>query len=100
MRALPPLHLAAYALLAVFFVASVLPSPYAQAWPDSVRDVAASLALARGERFPLVGPQINLGPHIGPAWIWLQAPALVFSPSLAAASVYIALVAGLKFVLL
>lgn len=100
MHATPRLHLAALAVLALLFVASVVPSPYAQAWPDSVRDVAASLALARGERFPLVGPQINLGPHIGPAWIWLQAPALLVSPSFAAASIYIALVAGLKFFLL
>lgn len=77
--------------------ASVLPSPYATLWPDTVRDISVSLALVRGESIPLAGPPINFGPHIGPAWFWLLAPALAFFPSMVAASVWVAVLASLKF---
>ena len=84
----------------VLVVASVAPAPYALLWPDTVRDLSASLALARGESVPLAGPPINFGPYLGPAWIWLQAPILVLATTLTAASVYVAIVGALKFVLL
>jgi hypothetical protein len=84
----------------VLMAAYCLPSPYATLWPDTVRDLSASLAFARGQSFPLAGPPINFGPHMGPAWIWLQALPLVFFSSLTAVSVYVALVASLKFLLL
>ena len=86
------------ALVVVLMVAYCLPAAYVTIWPDTVRDLAASLALARGEAIPLVGPgPINFGPYAGPAWIWLQAPPLVAFPSFVATSIYVAIVASLKF---
>ncbi len=86
------------AVIGVLMFAYCLPAAYATLWPDTVRDLAASLSLARGEAIPLVGPgPINYGPYAGPAWIWLQAPPLVFFPSLTATSIYVAIVASLKF---
>ena len=77
-----------------------LPASGVTLWPDTVRDLSASLALARGESFPVLGPPINFGPHLGPAWIWLQAVVLLFWPTLTATSLYVAAVASLKFPLL
>jgi hypothetical protein len=88
------------ALALVAAAVSVVPSPYATLWPDTVRDVSQSLAMARGETLPLAGPSINLGPHLGPASIWLQAIALAIAPSFVATTVFAALIAALKFPLL
>src|SRR5437868_6900459 len=85
-------------VIGALMLAYCLPAAYVTLWPDTVRDLTASLALARGEAIPLVGPgPINFGPYAGPAWIWLQAPPLVFFPSFVATSLYVALVASLKF---
>jgi 4-amino-4-deoxy-L-arabinose transferase-like glycosyltransferase len=85
-------------VIGVLMLAYCLPAAYVTLWPDTVRDLAASLALARGEAIPLVGPgPINFGPYAGPAWIWLQAPPLVFFHSFAVTSLYVALIASLKF---
>lgn len=88
------------ALVMALALASVVPAPYAILWPDTVRDVSISLAFARGDSVPLAGPPVNFGPHLGPAWIWLQAIPLALAPSLVAASVFVAAVAALKFPLL
>jgi hypothetical protein len=86
------------AVIAALMLAYCLPAAYVTLWPDTVRDLASSLALARGEAFPLTGPgPINFGPYAGPAWIWLQAPPLLFVPTFVATSVYVAFVASLKF---
>jgi hypothetical protein len=79
---------------------AVLPFREATLLPDTVRDLGASLRLARGQDWPLVGPAINFGPPLGPAWVWLQAVPLLFSKSLAAVSLYVATVASLKYWLL
>src|SRR5258706_10326590 len=85
------------ALVVLLMVAYCLPAEYVTLWPDTARDFAASLSLARGEAIALVGPgPINFGPYAGPAWIWLQAPPLVFFPSFVATSIYVAIVASLK----
>jgi hypothetical protein len=84
-------------LVGLLMVAYCLPAAYVTLWPDTVRDLAASLSLARGEAIALVGPPINFGPYAGPAWIWLQAPPLVFFPTFVATSIYVAFVASLKF---
>jgi hypothetical protein len=77
-----------------------MPARHATMLPDTVRDLAASLSLANGESMPLAGPPINFGPKLGPVWIWLQALVLPFSRSLTAVSIYVAIVASLKFPLL
>ena len=85
-------------MIALLMVAYCLPAAYVTVWPDTVRDLASSLLLARGEKIPLTGPgPINFGPYAGPAWIFLQAPPLLFSASFTATSVYVAFVASLKF---
>ena len=85
-------------LIGALMLAYCLPAAFVPLWPDTVRDLASSLALARGEAIPLLGPgPINHGPYAGPAWIYLQAPPLVFFPTLVAASIYVAIVASLKF---
>jgi hypothetical protein len=89
------------ALIGLLMLAYCLPAAYVTIWPDTVRDLGASLSLARGESLPLVGPgPINFGPYAGPAWIWLQAPPLLLSPTFVAVSIYVAIVASLKFPLL
>src|SRR5260221_5169726 len=88
---------AGIAVVAIVTIAFVVPAPFATLWPDTVRDASASLALARGEAFPLAGPSINFGPSLGPAWIWVQSVPFLFGASLAAASVYVAVLASLKF---
>ena len=77
--------------------ASILPAPFATLWTDTVRDLSASLALARGESIPWVGPSINFGPNLGPISLWLVAPVLAVAPSLAAAATWTAALASLKF---
>ena len=89
-----------WTLLAGLVLAACLPAPHVALWPDPVRDLSASLDLARGERVPLAGPPINFGPHLGPAWTWLQALPLLVAHSLAAVSVFVALVGAFKLVLL
>jgi hypothetical protein len=82
-------------------VAYCLPSPYVTLWADTVRDLGASLSLARGQSIPLTGPgPINFGPYAGPAWVWLQALPLFAWPSFVATSVFVAIVGSLKFPLL
>src|SRR5258708_30070089 len=98
--ATPHIHFPAMwrALIAALMLAYCLPAAYVTLWPDTVRDLCASLSLARGEAIPVVGPgPINFGPYAGPAWIWLQALPLVAFPSFVATSVYVAIVASLKF---
>ena len=85
-------------VIGLLMFAYCFPAPYVTIWPDTVRDFAASLLLARGEKIPLTGPgPINFGPYAGPAWIFLQAPPLLFSPTFAATSAWVAFVASLKF---
>ena len=89
------------AVLVVVLMASVvLPAPFAALWPDTVRDLSESLRLARGDGVPLVGAPINFGPHLGPAFIWLQAIPLALFGTFTATSVFVALVASAKFALL
>jgi hypothetical protein len=92
-----PFHLA---IVVALVLASTLPGPHAILMPDSIRDMSASLELARGEGFPLAGPSINSGPHLGPAWIWLQAAILLAVPTFAAAGTCVAAIAALKFLFL
>ena len=81
-------------------IAHMAPALFVQVWPDTVRDLSDSLALARGERFALHGPRINAGPNLGPAWIWLEAIPLAFSATLTAAALYVSAIASLWLVLL
>lgn len=85
-------------VVGLLMFAYCFPAAYVTIWPDTVRDLGASLLLARDGRIPLTGPgPINYGPYAGPAWIFLQAPPLLVSASYVATSIYVALVASLKF---
>jgi hypothetical protein len=85
-------------VVGLLMFAYCFPAAYVTIWPDTVRDLGASLLLARDGKIPLTGPgPINYGPYAGPAWIFLQAAPLLFSASYVATSVYVAIVASLKF---
>jgi 4-amino-4-deoxy-L-arabinose transferase-like glycosyltransferase len=92
----------AWALLVTVIVAAanVAPAPFVTLLPDTVRDLSHSLQLARGEAFPLFGPPINFGPHLGPVWIWLQAIPLFVVSSISVVALFVAIVASLRFLLL
>jgi hypothetical protein len=96
-RARFALETLAHLAVALLAVASTLPASRVTLLPDSTRDLLQSLAFAAGGTLPLAGPTMNVGPQLGPAWIWLQAGILWIWPSLTAAAIAIAAVAALKF---
>jgi hypothetical protein len=85
------------ALVLALMVAYVVPFAWANLIPDGIRDLQASLAIARGERFERAGPLINFAFHLGPLWLYLQAVPLLLAQSFTAVGLWIGFLGGLKF---
>ena len=66
---------------------------------DFWRDMYWATVIANGERFPLSGPPINNLLELGPWWFYLCALPLWLTHRIAAASVFIQLLAGAKYFL-
>ena len=66
-------------------------------YEDSVRDVAAALAIADGSQWPSTGPGLAFSAHLGPAWFYLLAPVAAVSSSWLGVALFVAALASLKF---
>jgi hypothetical protein len=91
-------RIAACAVVALLCVATALAFLAANLIPDGTRDLAASLAIARGERLPIDGPAIDLRFHLSALWLYLQAVPLLVSTRFAAVGVFVGLLAAAKLV--
>jgi hypothetical protein len=84
-------------LVLALMAAYVVPFAWANLIPDGIRDLQASLAIARGERFERAGPLINFAFHLGPLWLYLQAVPLLLVQTFTAAGLWIGFLGSLKF---
>ena len=67
--------------------------------PDSWRDIYWATMIAHGEQFPLTGPPIYRLLELGPWWFYLLAVPIGLFGRVAAASVFVQLLAGTKYLL-
>src|SRR5665213_380734 len=91
-------HWVAPAIVAVLCVAFSATFLSINLIPDAVRDLRASLAIARGESFPLYGPVIDGSLHLSALWLYVQALPLRVSPSFAGLGLFIGALTSCKFV--
>lgn len=82
-------------VLALTLVAIAM-SPLAALIVDSGRDLAAALAIARGDAFPLYGPSLFGTWRPGPAWFYLLAVPLALAKSVGAAALFAGVLAAMK----
>lgn len=87
----------ALAFVAALMIAYVAPYAYATLASDTVRDLLAAHAIARGELLPLAGPPINYSIHLGPVWLYLESIPLLVSSTATAAMLFAGALAGAKF---
>jgi len=65
---------------------------------DSARDISQAIDIAKGENYPLLGPDIGGFAHVGPIWFYFLAiPAL--TGSLSFISLWVGFFSSLKFIL-
>jgi dolichyl-phosphate-mannose-protein mannosyltransferase len=97
MPAAAPLPWAHRGMLLLLAIASVAPYPYATFTPDTARDLHAALAIVDGVDYPLAGSVIGGLVHVGPLWFYVLALGVALTHSLAGASLYVGVLAALKF---
>ncbi len=85
------------AVVAALMLAYVAPFAWVNLIPDGIRDLQASLVIARGGGFQRFGPLINFTFYLGPLSLYLQALPLVLASSFTAVGLWIGLVGSLKF---
>jgi hypothetical protein len=71
--------------------------PFSIAHLDLARDIAYGLGISRGTAFPVEGPVLASAIHAGPIWFYLLSLPLLVSPTWLAVSLFIGVVASLKF---
>lgn len=95
--AVAPLPWARRGVLLLLAAASIAPYPLATLTPDTARDIEAALAIVGGGRLPLQGGLIGGSLYLGPLWYYLLASGVALTHSVAGVSLFVGVLAALKF---
>ena len=84
-------------MIAALMLAYVASYAFVSAIPDTNRDMFLAQGIANGLHYPLEGPILGGALHLGPFWYYLMAIPLKFSSSWLAATLFVGILASLKF---
>jgi len=87
----------AIGVVATLMAVYIAGAAWSAAIQDTARDVYYAYSIRHGLWFPMQGPVLGGAVHLGPAWFYLMAFALLFSDGWLAIALFAALLASLKF---